>query len=132
MPDGMDKQGPSVTAVGRDMDAAQRTRLAGDRTSLANERTLAAWWRTAMTALAAAIGLTEFFGDVEPAWLIRCGGTIFVLFAYAILITAYDRYEDTARSIEAEDVVCISRWSLRLGTILLALVGTVTLFAIWA
>ena len=34
---------------------------AGDRTMLANERTLAAWWRTVMGSLAAAVAFTKLY-----------------------------------------------------------------------
>jgi putative membrane protein len=111
--------------------SSDRNELASDRTLLANERTLAAWWRTVMTALAAAIGFAQIFGHVGPEWLVRSGATCLVLLAYALLGIGYERYEATARRIEAVHVTKISRWSLWLGTGLLAIVGAVAGAAVW-
>lgn len=84
-----------------------------------------------MTALAAAVGFAELFGDAGPEWLIRGGATCLVLLAYAVLGVAYERYEATARRIEAEHVTQISRWALWLGTALLVLIGAAAGTAVW-
>src|SRR3712207_1386821 len=91
----------------------ERTALAGDRTMLANERTLGAWWRTAMSAVALALGFAKLFGGVEPAWLIRTGATILVLLGALVLWTALRTFQRTAASIETEHVVAVSRATVR-------------------
>ena len=108
-----------------------RRALASDRTALANERTLAAWWRTAMAAFALALGFTALFGDVEPAWLIRAGATLLVIYGALILWTASSTYERTARCIETQHVVAVSRRMVRVGTLLLAIVAAICATTVW-
>ena len=108
-----------------------RRALASDRTALANERTLAAWWRTAMAAFALALGFAALFGGVEPAWLIRAGATLLVLFGALILWTASTTYERTAKRIETQYVVAVSRRTVRVGTLLLAIVAALSAVAVW-
>lgn len=109
-----------------------RRALANDRTLLANERTLAAWWRTAMTAHAAAVAFAKLLGDIHPPWLVPAGATCLVLLAFAVLASAFARYRETARKMESDDVDRIPRWSLWSGTLLLALAGLAALFAVWS
>jgi len=112
-------------------DPSERTALAGDRTALANERTLGAWWRTAMSALALGLGFAKLFGGVEPAWLIRTGATLLVLLGVLILWTGLRTYERTARHVETEKVVPVSRRLLWLGTGLLGAVAAIVGAAVW-
>ena len=109
----------------------ERTALAGDRTILANERTLGAWWRTAMSALALGLGFAKLFGGMEPAWLVRTGATLLVLLGAIMLFVAQRTYERTARRIETEHVVAVSRGTVRLGTALLAAVAAIVAAAVW-
>lgn len=108
-----------------------RTALASDRTALANERTLAAWWRTAMAAFALALGFATLFGNGKPAWLIPAGATLLVLLGVLILWTASSTYERTAKRIETEHVVAISRRTVRVGTLLLAVTAALCVAAVW-
>jgi putative membrane protein len=114
-----------------DRDPVERTELASDRTALANERTLAAWWRTAMGAFALALGFVKLFGGVDPASLISAGATLLVLLGGLILWTAWRTYERTAKRIETEHVVAISRRTVRVGTFLLAATAALCLAAMW-
>ena len=109
----------------------ERRALASDRTALANERTLAAWWRTAMAAFALALGFAALFGGVEPAWLIRAGAMLLVLLGALILWTASTTYERTAKQIETQHIVAVSRRVVRVGTLLLAVVAAVCAAAVW-
>lgn len=112
-------------------DGTEQIVLAGDRTMLANERTLAAWWRTAMAALAAAVGFVQLFGDAELGWLVRGGASCLVVLAYAVLGFAFQRYEATARRIENEHVTPVSRWALWMGTALLGLAAAIAGISVW-
>lgn len=105
--------------------------LASDRTMLANERTLAAWWRTAMTALAGSAGLAQLFGDFGIPWLIRGGASLLVALAIVILGVAFRRYQATASRVESDGVSRVPRSQLWIGTGLLALVAVVVAAAIW-
>ncbi|MFC4170605.1 YidH family protein [Microvirga sp. GCM10011540] len=105
--------------------------LAHDRTMLAAERTLAAWWRTAMAALAGAVGFVRLFGDVQPQWVIRGGATLLIALALVILFVAYGRYRRTSRRINNEEVRSLSVWSLAAGTGLLVLAAGVAGAVTW-
>lgn len=110
---------------------ASRIDLANDRTILAAERTLSAWWRTAMAALAGAVGFVRLFGDVQPQWLIRGGASVLVLLALLILAIAFRRYRQTARKIDNQEVRSLSTPSLAAGTGLLVLAAAVAGGVIW-
>lgn len=60
--------------------ADRRTRLAANRTVFAAERTYAAWVRTGLVALAAAVGAKTTLGDVLPEWGVLATGTVLALF----------------------------------------------------
>jgi len=85
---------PSEMAASDDGDALRRTRLA-------NERTYLAWWRSALTALAVAVGT----GRIAPglaggtAWPYRvlCAG--FGVLAAALAGCAYLRQRNVERAI---------------------------------
>ncbi|WP_349368231.1 DUF202 domain-containing protein [Salinarimonas sp.] len=108
-----------------DADASRRHRddLAEDRTRLANERTLAAWWRTAMAAIAAAVVFPRLFSEIEPDWLIRAGATVLAFVALLMLGVGWRRYSVTTRRIGANHVGPFSRLPLAIGTLLLAAVA---------
>jgi putative membrane protein len=71
------------------------------RTRLANERTYLAWWRSALTALAVAIGT----GRIAPGlaggenWPYRVLGSGFGLLAAVIAVCAYTRQRNVERAI---------------------------------
>ena len=114
-----------------DQDLSERIGLASDRTALANERTLAAWWRTAMSALALGLALAKLFGDVRPAWLVRTGATLLVLLGVIILWTALRTFQRTARNIKPAHVSLVSQRTLWSGTVLLAVFAGVIVAAVW-
>jgi len=98
---------------------------------LANERTLAAWWRTAMAALAAAVGFAHLFGD-NPAWLVKGGASALVLLALLVLLVDFRRYRATARRVEASETVDrIAAWALRAGSLLLTAAALAAGLSIW-
>src|SRR5690606_18654730 len=74
-----------------------RTDLAEDRTVLANERTYAGWIRTALTALAVALGLRALMRSFEPVWVPQLIASAFVLVAVALIWLAWRR----ARSVQS-------------------------------
>jgi putative membrane protein len=111
--------------------AEDRTDLANDRTMLAAERTLSAWWRTAMAALAGAVGFARLFGDVQPQWLIRGGASFLILLALLIIAVAFHRYRRTAKRINNEQVRSIPRFTLAAGTGLLVLTTGVAAAVVW-
>lgn len=114
-----------------DNDPSERTALAGDRTALANERTVAAWWRTAMSALALGLGFAKLFVGLEPQWLVRAGATLLILLGLVILWMGLRTYERTAKRIETEHVVPVSRRVLWFGTLLLGAVAAIVGTAVW-
>lgn len=81
-------------AASDDGDALRRTRLA-------NERTYLAWWRSALTALAVAVGT----GRIAPglaggtAWPYRVLGAGFGVLAAALAGCAYLRQRNVERAI---------------------------------
>ncbi|MGJ3263888.1 MAG: DUF202 domain-containing protein [Salinarimonas sp.] len=103
-------------------EASRRNRdeLAEDRTQLANDRTLAAWWRTAMAAIAAAVVFPRLFSDIGPDWLIRLGASGLALLALVVLALGFRRYRATAARLAPDHVARLSRLSLGVGTSLLA------------
>lgn len=98
---------------------------------LASERTLAAWWRTALAALAVAVGLAKLFGEVERLLLVRAAATLPVLLALLILFVAARRYGSVARGIEAESVERVPRAELWIGTGLLTLLAAAACAIVW-
>ena len=80
------------------MDALRRTRLA-------NERTYLAWWRSALTALAVAVGT----GRIAPTlaggseWPYRALGAAFAVLAAALAGCAYVRQRNVERALAQSD-----------------------------
>lgn len=98
---------------------------------LAAERTLAAWWRTALAAQAAGIGLARLLGDDAPALLVRGGASLAVGLSFLVLWMALQRYRQTARRVESEYVERVPRTEMWLGTALLALLAGVAATIVW-
>ena len=61
---------------GDGQDRKESTALASDRTMLASEKTLAAWWRTVIAALGAAIVLIKLYDHVRPIWIAPAAATL--------------------------------------------------------
>ena len=111
-----------------------RTRAEGDalrRTRLANERTYLAWWRSALTALAVAIGT----GRIAPGlvggtvWPYHVVGAVFGLLGALVAACAYIRQRNVERAIERGDYAPLdSRVALALALVTVALaLATITL-----
>lgn len=81
--------------------AERETADALRRTRLASERTYLAWWRSALTALAVAIGT----GRIAPGlaggetWPYRVLGAAFALLGVALAACAYIRQRNVERAI---------------------------------
>ncbi|MFP4406499.1 YidH family protein [Rhodosalinus sp.] len=86
----------------RTEEAGFRSGAAEDRTLMANERTFAGWLRTALAALAVAIGLHAVFRDVAPSWIPRAVATVFVLAAIAIVLSAARKARKTHRRFSGD------------------------------
>ncbi|WP_230532742.1 YidH family protein [Microvirga roseola] len=114
-----------------DPETASRIDLANDRTMLAAERTLSAWWRTAMAALAGAVGFVRLFGDVQPQWLIRGGATLLIGLAVLIVGIAFRRYRKTSKKINNLEVRSLSLPALAAGTGLLVIAAAVAAAVTW-
>jgi len=94
------------------------------RTRLANERTYLAWWRSALTALAVAIGT----GRIAPGlaggavWPYRALGAAFALLGAALAACAFVRQRNVERAIGQSDYAPLdSRIALGLAAVTVAL-----------
>jgi putative membrane protein len=112
-------------------ESDERTDLAGDRTMLSNERTLAAWWRTAIAAVAGGVAFTRLYGDVGPQWLIRSGASALVALGLLILVVSMWRYRRTAARIDPGDIERVPKTGLLVGGLLLAASIMAAGAAIW-
>jgi putative membrane protein len=77
---------------------------AGDalrRTRLANERTYLAWWRTAMTAIAVALGAGKLVPllSTGAAWPFELLGTAFGVTGIALMAYAYIRQKRVEEAV---------------------------------
>jgi inner membrane protein YidH len=106
------------------MDALRRTRLA-------NERTYLAWWRSALTALAVAVGT----GRIAPGlaggteWPYRALGAAFGVLGGVLAGCAYLRQRNVERAIAQGDYAPLdARIALGLAAVTVALaVATISL-----
>jgi putative membrane protein len=104
-PDDHADAGRSRLVVGMAADKEIETMDALRRTRLANERTYLAWWRSALTALAVAVGT----GRIAPGlaggaeWPYRTLGAAFAVLAAALAGCAYVRQRNVERAIARSD-----------------------------
>ena len=80
----------------------ERTDWAHERTRLAKERTFAAWLRTGLSAMAVGLALVKFLPSVEPRWLLRLIGLIFVSVSAMLFVLGYCTYHVTIKKLERE------------------------------
>ena len=80
--------------------ADEGVKLALDRTRLAKERTFAAWLRTALSSIAVGLAVVKLLPSIEPRWLLRFMGIIFVGAGSLIVIFAFQSYQITLRQLE--------------------------------
>jgi putative membrane protein len=104
--------------------------LAEDQTLMSSERTYAGWLRTALTAVAVALGFTALFRTSDAGWVAKAIASCFLLLAVAVLIAADRRAAAVQKRLSHHFIDGASRRVLRLitwGSVLtiLALAGVV-------
>jgi putative membrane protein len=135
-PSGNDRSGidaggvPSVSGEDKKELAEERTGWAAERTMLAKERTFSAWMRTGMAAVAAGLGITRLFGDVEPAWIIPVIGSILVVVGAVILAGAFVRYKSLLAELNEEGVRGFPVWAVGIVTASLIVAAALSLVLI--
>jgi inner membrane protein YidH len=80
----------------------ERTNWAHERTRLAKERTFAAWLRTGLSTMAVGFALVKFLPSVEPRWLLRLMGLLFVSAGGTLFVLGYRTYHVTIKKLERE------------------------------
>lgn len=83
--------------------AEERTLWADQRTYLAQQRTFAGWIRTGLATTAVGLGIVEFIGQEEPAWLIRSVGATMTLLGALIPILALIGYRKVDTDLRRND-----------------------------
>lgn len=97
-----------------------RTHWADERTRMAGERTFAAWLRTGLALVAAGLASARLLRALEPSWLVRSMGVIFIILGGTIFVLGYKTYLEVTRELTEEQV---NTTSYRLaGVLTLALV----------
>jgi hypothetical protein len=81
-------QTPMTEPAPREQDAVS-TKLAIERTRMAEERTFASWVRTGLALVAGGLASARLLTAVQPEWLVRAMGTIFILLGGAIFALAF-------------------------------------------
>ena len=71
------------------------------RFTLANERTFLAWMRTGLALLAAAVALSQFATDLDPAWLREACAVALGVLATASCAGGLHRWAATQRDMRA-------------------------------
>lgn len=97
---------------------------------MSSERTYAGWLRTALTAIAVALGFTALFRDAEAVWISKGIATLFLLLAIGVLAAADRRAAEVQRRLDHHFIRGASRSTIRLiswaaGGATLALLGTI-------
>ena len=112
---------------GEAWDAVRRTRLAAERTELA-------WWRTALTSIAVAVGVGRVVPELSGTateWPYVVVGIGFALYSLALLVYGSVRSREVERAVDAGEMIPSSRrqahWLMLFGVILC--VATVALIA---
>lgn len=119
------------TASPKEAWAERRTDWAEDRTILANERTFAGWMRTALTAVAVALGLQALFRGIEPDWVAKLVASIFVGAAIVVIWTAERAAARTARRMDPHEVNALSRRRMRIVAAVVSLGALATGAILW-
>jgi len=95
--------GDDLTSAGeRASPAAGESVDAPRRTHLANERTYLAWWRTGITALAAAIGVGRIVPSLihQPRWPYAILGVGYALIGIGAIAYGFRRQRDVREAIQ--------------------------------
>jgi putative membrane protein len=104
--------------------AGEQTNWAHERTRLAKERTFAAWLRTALATIGVGLAIAKLLPSVEPQWLIRVLGILFVVSGGVMIILGFRAYHDVLKKLEKEGFKGISTWFIN-GLTLVLLLGTI-------
>ncbi len=83
--------------------AEGRTNWAHERTRLAKERTLAAWLRTGLATAGVGLALAKLLPSLQPQWLIRTLGVIFVIAGGIIFLLGFTTYHNVFKKLEKRD-----------------------------
>ena len=123
-----------MTGPRRPDSSEEHLHLAEDQTLMSSERTYAGWLRTALTAVAVALGFTALFRDADAAWVAKAIATLFLLLAIGVLVAADRRAAEVQRRLNAHFITGASRSTIRLITwasafATLALMGTIWFLA---
>jgi putative membrane protein len=112
--------------------AHERTDWAHERTRLAKERTLAAWIRTALASVGIGLVVVRLLPSVEPRWLVRAFGIIFVLSGAVIFLLGFRTYCGVLKKLEKEGFEGTPAWFIGVLTAVLALSSVLGLVLVLA
>ena len=84
--------------------AESRTAWADERTRMAEERTFAAWIRTGLSLVGAGLAAAKLMASVEPQWLVRTLGCIFVFLGGSIFVLGFMTYREVAQNLKEEEI----------------------------
>jgi putative membrane protein len=111
--------------------AEDRTDWAEDRTVMANERTFAGWMRTALAAVAVAIGLKAVFGEFQPTWAARTVASVFIAGAVFIVWSAHGAARSTTRRMDDHAVQSQDTRAMTIIAVVLTLGSLATAAILW-
>jgi len=86
------------------------TNWAHERTRLAKERTLAAWLRTGLATVGVGLALAKLLPSLQPQWLIRTLGIIFVIAGGIIFLFGFKTYHEVFEKLKKEGFKGVSSW----------------------
>jgi len=90
---------------GKDCDEDEASEaLARDRTDMAVERTFAGWIRTAFAAIGIGLAFRVLFGELQPPWLAKAIGSMFIGFAIFLALNAQRRAEKSLARMRSHAV----------------------------
>jgi inner membrane protein YidH len=95
---------------GEEWDAVRRTRLAAERTELA-------WWRTALTAIAVAVGVGRIvpeLTDKPTEWPYAVVGIGFAVYSVCLFAYGSIRSKQVERAVDQGEMIPRSRMEARL------------------
>jgi putative membrane protein len=98
---------------------------------MAGERTFAAWIRTGLALVAAGLASARLLSSLQPQWLVRTMGTIFVLMGGSIFVIAFRTYHEIVQDLKEEEVQATSVWFVGLLMILLIVASILALVLVF-
>lgn len=97
--------------------AEDRTDWAMERTLLAKERTFSAWARTGISSMIAGVGIAEFLGSVDHAWIARVMGVILIITGGTIYTIGFFSYRKALQKLAEQNIRSTSYWLIVLVTL---------------